>query len=322
MPPPQGMPPAQGAPPVPQVSVPQLPSGYNMTDAFRNGNILQLISRSTGYPLIIRNNSLMGNGSFVKNNSLFKVVVPDKAGPGVIMLQNVEWAGIHIAIKSHKVQTSKANDYCHLRVHVLPDNYVVFEGVKSSGEYVAMQKNDVPPEKVKDLGTGDEMVQFFVRVQRQKHPYSQTIMTPFGRPSIANQLRDGSIIQLYLKPSTYLSINSNGIILSTNNGGDKHTFFELIDRGMGIVSLHSKQYQGYRLRMNNFVLEGKGEPTLVADWRLKENADGTVQFESVVCPGACVGINQGGVLRKNVSIFLVNIQRFGGAETITKSPLN
>jgi hypothetical protein len=33
------------------------------------------------------------------------VVVPDKAGPGVIMLQNVEWAGIHIAIKSHKVQT-------------------------------------------------------------------------------------------------------------------------------------------------------------------------------------------------------------------------
>ena len=34
-------------------------------------------------------------------------------------------------------------------------------------------------------------------------------------------------------------------------------FFELIDRGMGIVSLHSKQYPGYRLRMNNFVLEGK-----------------------------------------------------------------
>ena len=41
----------------------------NPQDAFRNGNILQLISRSTGYPLIIRNNSLMGNGSFVKNDS-------------------------------------------------------------------------------------------------------------------------------------------------------------------------------------------------------------------------------------------------------------
>lgn len=60
---------------------------------------------------------------------------------------------------------SKANDHCHLRLHVLPDNYVVFESVKNGGEYVAMQKNDVPPEKVKGLGSNDEMVQFFVRVQ-------------------------------------------------------------------------------------------------------------------------------------------------------------
>lgn len=30
---------------------------------------------------------------------------------------------------------------------------------------MAMQKNDVPPEKVKGLGVNDEMVQFFVRVQ-------------------------------------------------------------------------------------------------------------------------------------------------------------
>ena len=34
----------------------------------------------------------------------FKVVIPDKAGPGVFMLQNGEWAGLHVAIKSHKVQ--------------------------------------------------------------------------------------------------------------------------------------------------------------------------------------------------------------------------
>ena len=49
----------------------------------------------------------------------------------------------------------------------------------------------------------------------------------------------------------------------------------------------------------------QGDPNLTADWRLKENADGTVQFESVVCQGACVGINQGGTLIKNISIFLV-----------------
>ena len=41
----------------------------------------------------------------IYNAGLFKVVVPAKAGPGVFMLQNMEWAGLHIAIKSHKVQT-------------------------------------------------------------------------------------------------------------------------------------------------------------------------------------------------------------------------
>ena len=30
---------------------------------------------------------------------------------------------------------------------------------------MAIQKNEVPPEKVKGLGENDEMVQFFVRVQ-------------------------------------------------------------------------------------------------------------------------------------------------------------
>jgi len=34
-------------------------------------------------------------------------------------------------------------------------------------------------------------------------------------------------------------------------------FLEFIDRGMGIVSLHSFLYPGFRLRMSNFVLEGK-----------------------------------------------------------------
>ena len=41
----------------------------------------------------------------IHDTGRFKVVIPDKAGPGVIMLQNCEWAGLHIAIKSHRVQT-------------------------------------------------------------------------------------------------------------------------------------------------------------------------------------------------------------------------
>jgi hypothetical protein len=75
-----------------------------MLDAFRSGNEVQLIARATGYPLMMRNGAIFGNGGFVKNDCKFKVVIPDKAGPGVFMLQNGEWAGLHVAIKSHKVQ--------------------------------------------------------------------------------------------------------------------------------------------------------------------------------------------------------------------------
>lgn len=41
----------------------------HVQDAFRDGNVLQLIARATGYPLQIRSSNLFGNGSFVKNDS-------------------------------------------------------------------------------------------------------------------------------------------------------------------------------------------------------------------------------------------------------------
>ena len=34
-------------------------------------------------------------------------------------------------------------------------------------------------------------------------------------------------------------------------------YFILIDRGMGVVSLHSYQHGGHRIRVSNCVLEGK-----------------------------------------------------------------
>jgi hypothetical protein len=64
------MPPAQGM--APQLPGPQLPSGYNMLDAFRSGNEVQLIARATGYPLMMRNGAIFGNGGFVKNDCGFQ----------------------------------------------------------------------------------------------------------------------------------------------------------------------------------------------------------------------------------------------------------
>ena len=44
---------------------------------------------------------------------------------------------------------------------------------------------------------------------------------------------------------------------------------------------------------------------MTADFRLQESQDGSVSFESVTCPGSCVGIQSKGALQKNLHIFLV-----------------
>lgn len=66
----------------------------------------------------------------------------------------------------------------------------------------------------------------------QKNSYSQAVMTPFGRPSIANQLRDNAILQLYLKTTNmYLAIDRHGNVINTANGNDKGSKYSLICEG-------------------------------------------------------------------------------------------
>ena len=41
----------------------------NVQDAFKVGNVLQLISRSNGYPLMLKSGGVSGNGNFLYNDS-------------------------------------------------------------------------------------------------------------------------------------------------------------------------------------------------------------------------------------------------------------
>ena len=52
-------------------------------------------------------------------------------------------------------------------------------------------------------------------------------------------------------------------------------------------------------------LPKQGMSDLTADFRLKENADGTVCFESVLCTGSYISIVGGGAAKTNLSVFLV-----------------
>ena len=49
----------------------------------------------------------------------------------------------------------------------------------------------------------------------------------------------------------------------------------------------------------------QGNPDMSSDFRLKEMPDGTVLFESVVCPGSFVGIQGSKGLQTNLHVFLV-----------------
>lgn len=216
----------------------------------------------------------------------------------------------------------KGGKFCHLKPMPQPDNYVCFMSVENPGQYIAFMGNGAPGVP-RNMRENNQEAQFFIRIERHVSTYNTTIMTPFGRPSMANNFHEGSVIQLYLKENgNYISINRNGFIQYVKTPNDHHTFFRIGDRGMGIYTLHSYKYKGFRLRVRNNALEGKGNPDMSSDFRLKEMPDGTVIFESVVSGGVFVAIQGSHGLQTNLNAMLVTIQRFGGAETITKTPLN
>ena len=58
----------------------------------------------------------------------------------------------------------KGGKFCHLRVHVLPDNYVYFESMEHPGQYVTMTSTGSVGSPV-HAGPNDKNTQFFVRLE-------------------------------------------------------------------------------------------------------------------------------------------------------------
>lgn len=335
-PPPQGQqyPPPQGQP-LPQVSYmgqpgqpgqpgqyppPALPQGFSVLDAFKGGNVVQLIPKSNGNPLAIIKGDVSAGGRFGSSDALWTVTIAANNG---IVFQNVNWQGLHLSIRKKAITAKSKNDkHCPFDPKVLPDNYVYFESRESPNSFLAFQANG-KPRNPQEVSGSDPDAHFFIRVIRQKHPYSNPITLPFGRPSIFAQVRDQAVVQLYSKAgNAFLSIDNRGNVKTISSDNDNTTFFIWVDHGMGIVSLKSHRFDGFRVRMGGFVVTGKGDPDINSDFRVWENPDGTIKFESVSCPSGHLSLNVGGQAVQNFSVFLVTIQKFGRSETISKVPLN
>ncbi|XP_011404280.2 PREDICTED: uncharacterized protein LOC105312944 [Amphimedon queenslandica] len=319
LPPPQGMPPPQGLPP-PQGPPPQVfsgfPTGFLVTDAFKAGNTVQLIARSNGNPVGVVNGDICARGNFSKTDSSWDVSIASNNG---VVFTNVNWKGMHIAIRGKSLTAKGSNDkHCPLKVHVLPDNYIYLESLHQPGTYVGFDQRG-NPRKPKELAPSEVDAQFFVRILRQKH-LSYDIKNPGGGASVFTRIPDMSVVQFFVSGhEKYLSINSAGAVLTTANPNDDTTFFYWKDRGMGIVSLQSYKFQGYRFRVSGNAIIAKGDPDLNSDFRVKENSDGTVTFESVVNPAMSLGIAIGSTAVTSLSANLMNIQQYGRNTTVTKS---
>ena len=68
----------------------------------------------------------------------------------------------------HCVSQGKGKEYSQLKLHILPDNYVMLESAKFPGRFVNMSANGMPkPPQMVSLSDADG--QFYVRVVVRPH---------------------------------------------------------------------------------------------------------------------------------------------------------
>jgi hypothetical protein len=321
MPPPQGsmMPPPQGSMmPPPQLPPSVYPQGFSIDDAFRGGNVIQLISKSSGDLLNIEKGNLACKGKYGAPDAQWTVTIASNQD---IILTNVHWPGSHAGIKGkHATAISgKIDKNCQLKHHVLSsNNYVYFESNENPGYFLGFNHKG-EARKASEVKDHEEDVQFFVRMERQKHPYCNAILGVNNLPStLFSRVTDRSIVQFHAGQNRYMSIDPKGNVVTISDPNSENTFFIWKDRGMGIVSLQSHKSPGYRVRMTNFVVVGKGEPDINGDFRVKENGDGTISLESVSCQGGFLAVDVNKAAVNHLHVNMVVIQKFGKSNTVTK----
>ncbi|CAI8015195.1 hypothetical protein GBAR_LOCUS9445 [Geodia barretti] len=207
------------------------------------------------------------------------------------------------------------------------DTKVTFESRKFLKSFLTVDQN--AHLSVQEMPPDFSDVHFIVRIQRFVGPYTTQILCPHRRPSIVNQLKDRSVVQLYSKATgIYLGLRVNGDVVGTTNADNDKTFMVYCDRGLGRVSLQSYAPPLLKLKMRfNGNLICQGEENLDNDFYLKESPDGTVLFESVPNKGRYVQVTVKNkksvtIIRNFSIVLLVFGKERGRTATVTKYVLN
>ena len=93
------------------------------------------------------------------------MIEPPGAQPGVIVLRNEAWGGVHPGVqKGGACFSGKGGKWCHLKVVVQPDNYCSFMSVEIPGKYINFLKNGSMGGAKVIVSSYDTSAQFFIRV--------------------------------------------------------------------------------------------------------------------------------------------------------------
>jgi hypothetical protein len=308
-----------------------------------------------GRPLVLTGSlsngfSVTGKGSFT-NHCEFIAEIADPAVHNVsLKIPNWGWLMVNnqretTIFLDQKIIEEKHNFFYKFLTYLQPntaadaalqfivrsyeDNKVTFESRKFDNTFLCVDQDGIHRVSVKEIPPNSSEVQFVVRVQRFKGQYTTHIACPFGRPSIVNQLKDRSVIQLYCKTTgAYLGLRVSGDVVGMTNPDNDKTFLVYCDRGLGRVSLQSYTPPLLKIKMKfNGALTCQGEENLDNDFYLKEAPDGSVLFESAPNKGRYISITmrdkKTATIIRNFSInLLVFGEERGKKTTVTKYSLN
>jgi hypothetical protein len=313
---------------------PVVPTGYNIMDLFHPSNTFCLLPALdiVGRPLVASSNlftstSLKGRGSLAQEC----VFAAEIAAPWVVSLKIPNRGRVMVddrrLISIKNTQYTVGDPAFEFIVRPYENKKITFESRKFAKSFLSVDQNAAV--SVREMPPDSGEVQFVVRVQRFKGQYTTHIACPFGRPSIVNQLKDRSVIQLYCKTTgAYLGLRVSGDVVGMTNPDNDKTFLVYCDRGLGRVSLQSYTPPLLKIKMKfNGALTCQGEENLDNDFYLKEAPDGSVLFESAPNKGRYISITmrdkKTATIIRNFSInLLVFGEERGKKTTVTKYSLN
>lgn len=313
---------------------PVLPTGYTIMDLFHPSNMFCLLPAidPVGRPLVVAGNLftgpyIKGRGALMQESGFTSEI----AAPFVVTLRVPNRGRMMVddrrSVSLKNTQYQAGDPSFEFIVRPYKETKVTFESLKFPKSFLAVDQN--AQVSIQQLQPDSSEVQFVVRVQRFKGQYTTHIACPFGRPSIVNQLKDRSVIQLYCKTTgAYLGLRVSGDVVGMTNPDNDKTFLVYCDRGLGRVSLQSYTPPLLKIKMKfNGALTCQGEENLDNDFYLKEAPDGSVLFESAPNKGRYISITmrdkKTATIIRNFSInLLVFGEERGKKTTVTKYSLN